>query len=189
MCFCSFCDVLYFRTKLIIQRLWLKALWILKHSSQFQFTFLCLLVYKRFCAMLNPPLFCSCTLQHLCMLSLSVVQNLWEILPLWQWLFAGSEESQLIWIAAILLNYLGLWLFLLANDCVFPLCLRNEYVYDSILLQSCVQLYYICLEAMSIFFFTCTTNSSSSPALLHFLLVQQLFCFIVWSQHLMPLIH
>lgn len=84
---------------------------------------------------------------------------------------------------------LGVMTILISKRLCVSLCLRNEYVYDSILLQSCVQLYYICLEAMSIFFFTCTTNSSSSPALLHFLLVQQLFCFIVWSQHLMPLIH
>lgn len=60
-------------------------------------------------------------------------------------------ENHLIWIAAILLNYLGLWQFILVKDFVFTFCLRDEYVFDSIPPQSYVKLYYICLEAMSIF--------------------------------------
>lgn len=98
-------------------------------------------------------------------------------------------ENQLIWIAAILLKYFGLWQFILAKDCLFTLCLRDEYVFDGIPLQSCAKLCCTCLEAMSIFFFTHTASDSSSPSLLHFLLLQQLFCFIAWSQQLMPLIH
>ena len=39
------------------------------------------------------------------------------------------------------------------------------------------------------FFFTHAAHKSNNPSLLPFLLVQQLFCFIAWSQQLMPLIH
>lgn len=106
---------------------------------------------KKFLQCWTLLFFLNCTLWHLLIQLVWVVHKFWKELPLQQWLLRGSWENQLTWIAGILLNYWGLWQFILAKDCVFTLCLGDEYVPDGIPLRSSVKLYWICLEAMSVF--------------------------------------
>lgn len=132
--------------------------------------------------------FLNCTLWHLLIQLVWVVHKFWKELPLQQWLLRGSWENQLIWIAGILLNYWGLWQFILAKDCVFTLCLRDEYGPDGIPLLSLLLSFIEFAWKQCQFFLHLYSSNSSSPSLLHFLLFQHLFCFIAWSQELVPLI-